>query len=121
MSFLDQGEPPVYLGWGSCGFGEDHNKEMMIKAVSSLKRSGCRGVILGGWADLNIDMLVVEEEDLASFAKSNVFVASSVDHSWLFPKCSAIVHHGGAGTLAAALRSGIAMTSGASLLRKFYK
>lgn len=43
-------------------------------------------------ADLNIDMLVVEEEDLASFAKSNVFVASSVDHSWLFPKCSASGH-----------------------------
>jgi len=28
-------------------------------------------------------------------------------HEWLFPQCSATVHHGGSGTTAAALRSGV--------------
>ena len=31
----------------------------------------------------------------------------NVPHEWLFPRCAAIVHHGGAGTTASALRSGV--------------
>ena len=30
-----------------------------------------------------------------------------VPHQWLFPRMAALVHHGGAGTTAAALRSGV--------------
>ncbi|MBC7541147.1 MAG: glycosyltransferase, partial [Candidatus Sericytochromatia bacterium] len=37
---------------------------------------------------------------------SHVFVINGVNHDWLFPKCTAIVHHGGAGTTAASLRAG---------------
>ena len=32
---------------------------------------------------------------------------SAVDHEWLLPRCAAFVHHGGAGTVAAALRAGL--------------
>jgi len=32
---------------------------------------------------------------------------ASIPYDWLFPKVAAVVHHGGAGTLAAALRAGI--------------
>ena len=31
----------------------------------------------------------------------------SADHSWLFPRTAAVVHHGGAGTTAAGLRAGV--------------
>src|SRR5713226_6513996 len=31
----------------------------------------------------------------------------SVPHSWLFPRVSAVVHHGGAGTTGAGLRAGV--------------
>ncbi|KAF0719180.1 Aste57867_1210 [Aphanomyces stellatus] len=34
-------------------------------------------------------------------------VESSVEHAWLFPRVNCIVHHAGAGTTAAALRSGV--------------
>jgi len=37
----------------------------------------------------------------------NIFPVRSVYHQWLFPKMAAIVHHGGAGTTAAALWSGV--------------
>jgi sterol 3beta-glucosyltransferase len=36
-----------------------------------------------------------------------VFPVESVPHEWLFPRVAAAVHHGGAGTTAAALRAGI--------------
>jgi UDP:flavonoid glycosyltransferase YjiC (YdhE family) len=35
-----------------------------------------------------------------------VFPLASAPHSWLFPRLSALVHHGGAGTTAAGLRAG---------------
>jgi len=32
---------------------------------------------------------------------------TDVDHGWLFPQVAAVIHHGGAGTTAAALRAGV--------------
>jgi len=37
----------------------------------------------------------------------DMFVLESAPHSWLFPRVSAVVHHGGAGTTAAGLRAGV--------------
>lgn len=38
---------------------------------------------------------------------ANVFHVKSVPHEWIFPQCQVIVHHGGAGTTAAALKAGV--------------
>ncbi len=38
---------------------------------------------------------------------SVVRVVRHVDHRWLFPRCGAVVHHGGAGTTNAALAAGV--------------
>lgn len=40
-------------------------------------------------------------------APSGVCYAPDVDHAWLFPRLRAVVHHGGAGTTAQALRAGV--------------
>jgi UDP:flavonoid glycosyltransferase YjiC (YdhE family) len=37
----------------------------------------------------------------------NVKVVATVNHAAIFPACRAVVHHGGAGTTAAAMRAGI--------------
>jgi len=37
----------------------------------------------------------------------NVKVVGAVNHAAIFPACLAVVHHGGAGTTAAAMRAGI--------------
>lgn len=37
----------------------------------------------------------------------HVFVLNSAPHTWLFPRMAAVVHHGGAGTTAEGLRSGV--------------
>ncbi|CAI5960818.1 unnamed protein product [Closterium sp. NIES-64] len=38
--------------------------------------------------------------------QGGVLFVGSVAHDWLFPHCSATVHHGGAGTVAASIRAG---------------
>ena len=65
--------------------------------MRALALSGQRGVLLSGWAGLG------KGRTLPEF----VFSAESLPHSWLFPRMAAVVHHGGAGTTGAALRSGI--------------
>ena len=37
----------------------------------------------------------------------NAFKIEAVPHDWLFPRVAAVVHHGGAGTVAAGLRAGV--------------
>eukprot|EP00415_Alexandrium_ostenfeldii_P000821 UN0821 len=45
-------------------------------------------------------------EKLFEFAKEQCHFVPSVSYQWLFPRCSCIVHHGGAGTTNAALAAG---------------
>ena len=43
---------------------------------------------------------------LLAYAAANVLFVDSVPQDWLFPQCSCVVIHGGAGTTAVALASG---------------
>jgi sterol 3beta-glucosyltransferase len=63
--------------------------------VEALRRTRQRGLLLTGWGGWTPDPL-----------PADVFAIEAVPHDWLFPRCSVIVHHGGAGTTAAGLRSG---------------
>ena len=48
------------------------------------------------------------DADLVEYARTHVVeVEGPVPHTWLFPRCSVIVHHGGAGTTATALYAGV--------------
>ncbi|KDO83748.1 hypothetical protein CISIN_1g0064121mg, partial [Citrus sinensis] len=40
----------------------------------------------------------------------NIFLLEDCPHDWLFPQCSAVVHHGGAGTTATGLKAGCPTT-----------
>ncbi len=94
INFLESGEPPVYIGFGSMRSG---NPETLTKLIlAALERTGQRGIILTGWGALsNTDL------------PDNVFMIDSIPHNWLFPKMAAVVHHGGSGTTAAGLRAGV--------------
>jgi len=106
QAFLEMGPPPVYIGWGSmiCVSSEF----MACTALRALKLSSMRGVILGGWARLSMEHLRghPDSDDLIAYATENVLFLRTAPHEWLLPRCAASVHHGGAGTTAAALRSG---------------
>jgi UDP:flavonoid glycosyltransferase YjiC (YdhE family) len=91
--FLDAGPPPLYIGFGSM---TDPEPERLAAIVAkSLRLTRQRAVLLSGWARL---------PDPGS---DQVIVVDRVSHQWLFPRIAAAVHHGGAGTTAAALRAGI--------------
>lgn len=47
----------------------------------------------------------------------NVFLVGNVPHDWLFPHCSAVVHHGGAGTTAIGIALGLPTVVGKSSRR----
>ncbi len=49
-----------------------------------------------------------------------VFSVGNVDHASLFPRVDLIVHHGGAGTTAAALRSGVAQLIVPHIVDQFF-
>lgn len=91
--FLESGPPPVYVGFGS--MAGRHPERLARVVVRSLEETGHRGIIATGWGGL-------KAQDLPP----TILQISQAPHSWLFPRMAAIVHHGGAGTTAAALRSG---------------
>lgn len=102
-TFLAAGPKPVYLGWGSMiAGGKGH---MAALAVGAAMRAGLRAVVLGGWARIGAEGLPAPLRQYA--AEHVLFCADSLPHEWLLPQCSCAVIHGGAGTTAAVLRSGI--------------
>uniref|UniRef100_A0A7S4URA9 Glycosyltransferase family 28 N-terminal domain-containing protein n=1 Tax=Alexandrium monilatum TaxID=311494 RepID=A0A7S4URA9_9DINO len=108
--FIAAGDPPAYIGWGSC-VGSRGRHWMIALAVASLMKAQMRGIILSGWAELNMELLqdLVGDDDgigLVEYAKKNILFITKAPQVWLFPKCSVVVIHGGVGTLAAAWTSG---------------
>lgn len=92
-SFLESGTPPVCVTFGSM---INRDSERLMQAVlASLTSTGNRGIILTGWGNR-----------IPAETSPQVMFLDSAPHDWLFPRCKVIVHHGGAGTTAAALRSG---------------
>jgi sterol 3beta-glucosyltransferase len=95
QAFLAAGPPPVYVGFGSMMAGDPQKTTALV--VEALARSGQRGVLAGGWGALDG---TIRHSDQVCFV-------DSIPHHWLLPQMAAIVHHGGAGTTGAALRSGV--------------
>jgi len=91
-AFLDAGEPPIYLGFGSISAPADLSQVM----IQSARALGRRAILLRGWADLS---LVDNEPDCIAIGE--------VNHQSLFKRVAAVVHHGGAGTTHAAARGGV--------------
>ncbi|HKV32654.1 MAG TPA: glycosyltransferase [Candidatus Dormibacteraeota bacterium] len=90
-TFLEAGEPPIYLGFGSIRAPQDLSQNV-IRAARALGR---RAIVSRGWADLP---LLDDEPDCRSIGE--------VNQQALFKRVSAVVHHGGAGTTTAAARAG---------------
>ena len=94
LGFLKSGPPPIYVGFGS--MADRRAEETTGIVLRALRLSGQRGLLLTGWAGIG-------QTDLPD----TVFKLDSAPHNWLFPRMAAVVHHGGAGTVAAGLRAGI--------------
>jgi UDP:flavonoid glycosyltransferase YjiC (YdhE family) len=88
------GTPPIYFGFGSMPVESPADAIAMIQAVCA--ELGERALISSGvW---NLDDIPPAD---------HVKLVGAVNHSAVFPRCRAVVHHGGAGTTAAGLRAGV--------------
>lgn len=92
QAFLDAGEAPIYLGFGSM-VGFDRNA-LLHTLLEALK--GERILFYPGWAGMPAVPL-----------PENIFVLGQTPHRWLFPRTSLAIHHGGSGTTHSACRAGI--------------
>lgn len=96
--FVDEGPPPVYLGLGSMPTADPGFVVRTFAEV--LRRRGGRGVVGAGLAGLG-------RHPAADAPPGSILVVENPSHEWLFPRCATVVHHGGAGTTAAAFRAGV--------------
>ncbi|VFQ80150.1 unnamed protein product [Cuscuta campestris] len=96
--WIQKGPKPIYIGFGSMPL-EDSKKTTEI-ILEALKITGQRGIIDRGWGGLGNCHDIPE----------TVYLISECPHDWLFPQCSAVIHHGGAGTTATGLRAGCPTT-----------
>lgn len=94
-AWIDGGTPPIYFGFGSMPVEDPAKAVQMITEVSA--DLGERALICSGVLDIDPDLGHAE----------HVTIVRSVNHAAVFPRCRAIVHHGGAGTTAASVRSGV--------------
>jgi sterol 3beta-glucosyltransferase len=88
--FLAAGAPPIYIGFGSSVSPDPAQLGAMVS--DAVRQAGIRAVIASGWGALR-----------GVQSNSDTMVIKSAPHRSLFPRVTAVVHHGGAGTTAAGL------------------
>ncbi len=92
--FLLRGSPPVYIGFGSMTDADPNATTRMV--LEAIEAVGCRAILSEGWAGLGSVAL-----------PANVIQIGPVSHESLFPRCAAVVHHGGAGTTTRVAQAGV--------------
>jgi UDP:flavonoid glycosyltransferase YjiC (YdhE family) len=98
VDFLRSGPPPVFMTFGSMVpqlFGSEIAGDSTRLMVDAARQAGCRAIIQSSW-----DSIEGNKED------SDVYRITTAPHQHIFPHCSAVVHHGGAGTTQSSTRAG---------------
>ena len=93
--FLAEGPPPVLFTLGSSAVMEPG--AFYHESLDAAGRLGVRAVLLAGF---------LEKGGLGPSLPDSVYIASYAPYSDVMPKCAALVHQGGIGTTAQALRAG---------------
>lgn len=92
--FLAAGDPPICITFGSMVNREA--QRIGQAALDAIHHTGSRAVFLTGWGGWQPET-----------TPENTLFMDAAPHNWLFPRCCAVMHHGGAGTTAAGLRAGV--------------
>jgi sterol 3beta-glucosyltransferase len=93
-AFLGEGPEPVYVGFGSMSSSKhEHRLRACLDTALQL--------------DLRVVLAPGPGFPLPDALPDSVHRVQDVPHRWLFPRMSAVVHHGGAGTTGGAARAGV--------------
>lgn len=93
--FLEAGPPPVYVSFGSITGAEPMQRTRAV--VAAVRQAGVRAIFSAEWPGLG------QEVELPD----GCMASGPLPHAAFLPRCAAIVHHGGAGTTAAAALAGL--------------
>jgi sterol 3beta-glucosyltransferase len=96
--FLDEGPPPVYIGFGSMTGTRAHRNNALV--IEAIRLTGVRAVVATGWGGIGT------AADASGSPSPDILTIEQAPHDWLFPRTAAVVHHGGPGTVGAALAAG---------------
>jgi UDP:flavonoid glycosyltransferase YjiC (YdhE family) len=95
-AFLDAGDAPVYMTFGSWMpkdfAGQTRALHLLTEAA---RRAGCRAIIQSHSA-----------RECGFTADGQILYIATAPHHLIFPRCRAVVHHGGAGTTQSATLAG---------------
>lgn len=90
-AFLEAGDPPVFMGFGSMLVGQESARA----TIDVIRVLGRRVIVGRGWADLDV---VADDGDCLGVGEGN--------QQALFSRVACVIHHGGAGTTTTAARAG---------------
>ena len=93
-SWIAAGTPPICFAFGSMSLNSPADTIDMIAAVCA--QLGERALICAGSSGFSTDLHT-----------EHVKVVERTNYVAIFPACHAVVHHGGSGTTAGAMRAGI--------------
>ena len=93
-SWIAEGSPPIFFGFGSMPVESAADTLSMISAACA--ELGERALVGSGWSEFGH----IADVD-------HVKVVGAINYAAAFPACRAVVHHGGVGTTAAGLRAGV--------------
>jgi len=91
IRWLDHADPPIYIGFGSIPVTDPQRLKTILDNL--LEQTQHRFIFCQGWSRI----------DLPDHPR--LYIAKTVNHDWLFPRCQAAIIHGGVGTTAAALKA----------------
>ena len=95
--WLDAGDAPVYVGFGSMLPADPDGLADAFRTAA--RRLGIRLLVSGGWSGfMSTESGAATSESEASGLTDAIRVVGHVDHDTVLPRCRAAVHHGGAGT-----------------------
>ena len=94
QEFLDQGSPPIIISFGSMGGSKTVETTRIL--VEAVQQVGQRAIIQAGWGNLGMES-----------PPENICFVGYIPHNFLFRRGCCVIHHGGAGTTAAACRAGV--------------
>jgi len=95
LRFLEAGPPPVYMTIGSMSLADPVFPGTLRMLIAAAQLASCRAIV-------QTEGVVPVE----GAGHRDIFLLDRAEHDLVFPRCAAVVHHGGAGTTHAASRAG---------------
>ncbi|KAL3515602.1 hypothetical protein ACH5RR_022504 [Cinchona calisaya] len=128
-------ELPIFISLSSIGsMGFMRNPQAFLQVIGNVIDISSHRFILfsAGYGPLDAAISLLAQKELigserrrssngVSLFGGRLFCFSgTIPYNWLFPRCAAVIHHGGSGSTAAALRSGTPQVVCPFMLDQFY-